>query len=148
MQWSVKHYDELTRDEVYELLRLRCAVFIAEQDCAYLDVDGEDRTAWHLFARDGQGKLCACLRALPRRGGEPMHFGRIVVRADCRGLGLGRALVCRGLETARGTWDEHRVRISAQAHLQRFYESCGFCALSGAYDLDGIAHIDMEWKDE
>ena len=75
MHWSFKHYDGLTRDELYEILRLRCQVFIVEQNCVYEDVDGEDRGAWHLLARDGQGKVCAGLRIIPRKGGEPAHMG-------------------------------------------------------------------------
>ena len=148
MKWSFKHYDELTRDEVYELLRLRCEVFIVEQDCVYLDVDGEDRTAWHLLARDGQGKLCACLRALPRRGEEPMHFGRIVVHPAFRGQGLGKELVRRGLRYAQETLGEPAVCIMAQAHLRGFYEELGFCATSEPYDSTGILHIDMVCKAE
>ncbi len=146
MQWKLKHYEELTRDEVYELLRLRCEVFIVEQNCVYLDVDGRDRTAWHLLARDGQGKLCASLRALPRTENEPMHFGRIVVRPDARGLGLGKELVRRGLDCARDVLGEPAVSIMAQAHLRGFYESLGFRAVSEPYDSTGILHIDMLWK--
>ena len=147
MVWKFKHYDALTRDEIYALLALRCEVFIVEQDCVYLDVDGEDRTAWHLFARDGQGKIRACLRALPRRGEEPMHFGRIVVSPACRGIGLGRELVRRGLEQAAAL-GEQAVAIMAQAHLREFYESLGFCATSQPYDSTGILHIDMLWENQ
>ena len=138
MHWTLKHYDELTRDELYEILRLRCQVFIVEQDCVYDDVDGLDRTAWHLLARDGRGMLCACLRAIPRSESEPMH----------RGSGLGRELVRRGLEAAHAALGEDEVAISAQAHLQRFYESLGFRAVTEPYDLTGILHIDMQWKAE
>lgn len=148
MHWTLKHYDELTRDELYEILRLRCQVFIVEQDCVYDDVDGLDRTAWHLLARDGRGMLCACLRAIPRSESEPMHLGRVVVRPDCRGSGLGRELVRRGLEAAHDALGEDKVAISAQAHLQRFYESLGFRAVTEPYDLTGILHIDMQWKAE
>ncbi len=146
MHWSFKHYDGLTRDELYEILRLRCQVFIVEQNCVYEDVDGEDRGAWHLLARDGQGKVCAGLRIIPRKGGEPAHMGRVVVRPDCRGEGLGRELVRRGLEAARDVLGEREIRIAAQAYLQRFYESFGFRALAAPYDLTGILHVDMEWK--
>lgn len=148
MQWSLKHYEELTRDEVYELLRLRCEVFIVEQSCVYLDVDGGDRTAWHVLARDGQGRLCASLRALPRAEKEPMHFGRIVVRPDARGQGLGRELVRRGLGYARDVLAEPAVSIMAQAHLRGFYEGLGFRAVSEPYDETGILHIDMLWRAE
>ncbi len=145
MDWQCKHYEALTRDELYGLLALRCEVFIVEQSCVYLDVDGEDCSAWHLFAQDGQGRICACLRALPRRGEEPMHLGRIVVSPACRGTGLGRELVRRGLEQAVAL-GESAVAIMAQAHLQGFYESLGFRATSQPYDSTGVLHIDMLWE--
>ena len=46
----IKHYKELTRDELYELLQFRQEVFVVEQDCPYLDADGEkDKASWHLW---------------------------------------------------------------------------------------------------
>lgn len=117
----------------------------SSKNCVYLDVDGEDRAAWHLLARDGQGKICAGLRALPRSGDGPMRFGRIVVLPACRGKGLGRELVRRGLEQAEAL-GERAVAIMAQAHLQGFYESLGFRTISQPYDETGILHIDMLWQ--
>ena len=55
MDWFVKHWDELTRDELYDLLAVRTAVFVVEQRCPYQEADGLDRRAWHVFARDGGG---------------------------------------------------------------------------------------------
>ena len=45
MDWFVKHWDELTRDELYDLLAGRTAVFVVEQRCPYQEVDGLDRRA-------------------------------------------------------------------------------------------------------
>ena len=55
MDWFVKHWDELTWDELYDLLAVRTAVFVVEQRCPYQEADGLDRRAWHVFARDGGG---------------------------------------------------------------------------------------------
>ena len=52
MVWFVKHWDDLTRDELYDLLAVRTAVFVVEQRCPYQEADGLDRRAWHVFARD------------------------------------------------------------------------------------------------
>ena len=48
MEWSFKEYNELKLSELYELLRLRSSVFVVEQSCAYLDLDGKDDLATHL----------------------------------------------------------------------------------------------------
>ena len=40
MDWFVKHWDELTRDELYDLLAVRTAVFVVEQRCPYQEADG------------------------------------------------------------------------------------------------------------
>ena len=85
MDWFVKHWDELTRDELYDLLAVRTAVFVVEQRCPYQEADGLDRRAWHVFVRDGGGAIQACLRILePERG--TAQIGRVlkIGRASCR----------------------------------------------------------------
>ena len=73
MRWFVKHWTQLTRDEVYDLLTVRVAVFVVEQSCPYQEADGLDRRAWHVFARDEAGRIRACLRVL-----EPEETAREV----------------------------------------------------------------------
>ena len=52
MNWYVKDWAELDREELYDLLILRTAVFVVEQSCPYQEADGLDRRAWHVFARE------------------------------------------------------------------------------------------------
>ena len=49
MEWLFKEYEELTLNELYELLKLRASVFVIEQDCLYQDLDGKDSQATHLL---------------------------------------------------------------------------------------------------
>ena len=44
-----KRFDELTTQELYELLRIRTDVFVVEQDCVYQDMDYDDQPAIHLW---------------------------------------------------------------------------------------------------
>ena len=44
-----KTYENLTKDELYSILRLRQEVFIIEQQCCYLDADGLDQNSTHLM---------------------------------------------------------------------------------------------------
>ena len=64
MNWNLKTYDELTKDELYDILKLRCQVFVEEQKCTEADLDDKDKSAIHLFAED-HDKTIACLRILP-----------------------------------------------------------------------------------
>lgn len=41
IDWQDLHHSELTVPQLYALLKLRCAVFVVEQRCPYLDVDGD-----------------------------------------------------------------------------------------------------------
>ena len=43
MEVVVKHFYELTHDELYEILRARVEMFIVEQNCAYQDADEADK---------------------------------------------------------------------------------------------------------
>ena len=123
MDWFVKHWDELTRDELYDLLAVRTAVFVVEQRCPYQEADGLDRRAWHVFVRDGGGAIQACLRILePERG--TAQIGRVLT-VD-RGTGLGRVLMERGIRAAWEKTGARRIRLEAQSHAQGFYEKLGF----------------------
>ena len=44
-----KSFHQLTTDELYELLRVRSEVFVAEQNCVYQDLDGDDQKATRHF---------------------------------------------------------------------------------------------------
>ena len=127
----------------YDILALRCRVFILEQG-AYQDPDGADRQAWHLQGRDAAGVLQAYLRAVDPgiKYAEP-SIGRIITTRPFRGTGVGRKLVALGLEEAERLYPAQAIRISAQAHLQRFYGEFGFVTDSAEYLEDGIPHVEM-----
>lgn len=143
IDWRWQDFDQLSGREVHDVIALREAVFAVEQDCAYQDVDGLDPSAWHLrgFAA---GELVAYLRGFgPGVHAPEVVIGRVVVRLDHRGTGLGRTLMARGLEVAHGTFGPHPVRVSAQAHLAAFYGSLGFETVGPGYLEDGIPHVPM-----
>ena len=45
----VKSYKELTKKELYNILKLRSEVFVVEQNCVYQDIDSKDQKAYHIF---------------------------------------------------------------------------------------------------
>lgn len=124
---------------LYRILALRSAVFVVEQDCAYLDLDGRDlepgaRQLW--IERDGA--VLATLRLLDDPGGV-RRIGRVATAPDARGLGLAARLMTRALELADGA----AVVLGAQAHLHDWYARFGFVQDGEQYLEDGIAHVPM-----
>ncbi|WP_053236232.1 GNAT family N-acetyltransferase [Sandaracinus amylolyticus] len=136
-------WDQLSAHALYEALALRQRVFVVEQDCVYLDADGKDRIARHLFAWEG-AQLVAYARLLPEgaRFAE-RSIGRVVVAPEARGRGLARTLMERAIASIREAHGPVPIALSAQAHLERFYASLGFARTSAVYDEDGIPHVDM-----
>ena len=141
MEEVVKAFDELSRGELYEILRLRSAVFVVEQNCPYLDPDGLDPDPLHIFLRDREG-IRAYLRLLPAGslGPEPV-IGRVIA-ADRR-RGLGSCVLALGIRAARERLNAGTIRVEAQSYAVPFYQRSGFVPVSEEYLLDGIPHIEM-----
>lgn len=144
MELLIKAFDELSTQELYEILRLRDAVFIVEQNCPYQDIDGLDRDAWHVFLRDGEG-IQAYLRLLPPGAVfEECALGRVIARK--RRCGLGTQIVSAGIAAARERLDAAAIRIEAQVYAKGLYEKLGFVSVSEPFLEDGIPHIQMLLK--
>jgi ElaA protein len=146
LQWRTPAFSELTGEEVYALLRLRQQVFVVEQNCVYLDLDNLDQLATHMLCMRHQ-QLLAYQRCLaPGLSYPESSLGRIVVCPTLRGQQLGRELVLRGIEHNLSRWPGSGIRINAQAHLQGFYTSVGFCAEGNEYLEDNILHRQMRYQ--
>lgn len=132
-------FGDLTAAQLYGILRVRSEVFVVEQDCVYLDLDGKDvgPDAWQLWAESGEGRVAATIRLLG--SGETRSIGRVATDPAFRGQGLAAQLIRRGIELAEGD----PIRISAQAHLQDWYAGFGFVAHGEEYLEDGIPHRAM-----
>ncbi len=146
MRWTWTRMDSLGVHGLYEVLALRCRVFILEQG-PYLDPDGADVHSWHLQGRDDAGVLQAYLRGVDPgiKYAEP-SIGRVITAPEVRGSGLGRVLMREGLARCAATWPGQALRISAQARLRRFYAELGFEVVSDEYIEDTIPHLQMLWR--
>ncbi|MBL8312404.1 MAG: GNAT family N-acetyltransferase [Rubrivivax sp.] len=143
MIWTWSRFADLGVDNLYDALALRCRVFVLEQG-PYQDPDGIDRQAWHLLGRDNAGELQAYLRVVDPgvKYAEP-SIGRVITAAAVRGTGLGRRLVAEGVARCTAAWPGQGIRISAQAHLERFYGGFGFVRVGDPYPEDDIPHLEM-----
>jgi ElaA protein len=143
MNWTWQRFADLGVDNLYDALQLRCRVFVLEQG-PYLDPDGLDRASWHLLGRDAAGALTAYLRVVDAgaKVDEP-SIGRVITAPEVRGSGLGRGLMAEGVAGCTRFWPGRAIRISAQAHLERFYNGFGFTREGDNYLEDGIPHVAM-----
>lgn len=147
MIWHAKPFNELTTGELYDLLQLRQEVFVVEQTCPYLDADGKDYYAWHLFAYNSANQLVACARVfLPELLNKKVRIGRVVSSPRCRGQGVGRELMHQALAFCKDHAANTIIVLSAQTYLRSFYQSFGFIEVGNEYLEDDIPHIDMELK--
>jgi ElaA protein len=143
LTWHWSRFGQLGVDNLYDALQLRCRVFVLEQG-AFLDPDGVDRQAWHLLGRDAGGALVGYLRVVdPGCKFDEPSIGRVVTAPEWRGRGAGRTLMAEGVAGCERYWPGQNHRISAQFHLERFYNGFGFTRVGEPYAEDGIAHIQM-----
>lgn len=148
--WRWCRFDELSLQDLYDALQLRARVFILEQG-PYLDPDGLDAHSWHLLGRLSAphhglaaNELVLYLRAVdPGHKYDEPSIGRVVGHPALRGQGLGRVLVAQGVHACDRTWPQQANRISAQAHLSRFYGEFGYAPVGDTYLEDNIPHVEM-----
>ena len=144
LRWTWHAWHELTPDVLYAFLRLRSDIFVVEQNCVFPDMDGRDPACEHLCGWDAAGALVGYLRLVPPGVRTPeVSLGRVVVASPLRGLGLGRAIMQEGLKRCAARYGSAPVKVSAQQHLERFYQGLGFRTVSEPYLEDGIRHVDM-----
>lgn len=143
IDWRWTRFEGLTLQGLYEVMALRQAVFVLEQG-PYLDADGLDQHAWHLLGRDEAGVLRLYLRVVDpgHKYAEP-SIGRVVIDKTLRGTGLGRVLMAEALRRCDQFFPGQPNRISAQAHLGRFYGGFGYRPVGEPYLEDNIPHQEM-----
>ena len=141
MELAAKHFNELTVDELYDILKARVDIFVVEQNCPYHEVDGKDKDAYHLFLRDDDG-IAAYLRVLKSGVSfDTPALGRIITTR--RGEGLGAEIVREGIRFAAEKLGASELKIEAQVYARGFYEKLGFRQCSELFMDDGIEHIEM-----
>lgn len=114
---NIKSFDQLSTTELYDILHVRAAVFIVEQNCVYQDIDYSDQTALQLWLTNDEGK------------------------------GYGALIFQKALDAVRQYFPETKlVKIESQLTKLHFYERFGFRATSEPFMMEGLMHIDMELK--
>ncbi|MDX8336854.1 GNAT family N-acetyltransferase [Candidatus Cetobacterium colombiensis] len=141
-----KKFNELTVEELYEILKLRSEIFVVEQKCVYNDIDGKDTTSIHVMLKEN-GKIKAYLRVLqPGVSYEDASLGRVLVAENARKKGFAKLIVEAGVNYIIENFKTKDITIGAQEYLQNFYNEMGFKAISEVYLDDGIPHLDMKYS--
>ncbi len=143
LEWKIKRFNELSLDELYNLLRLRSEVFVVEQNCVYQDIDNKDAKAIHLIGQL-ENEIIAYARLFAAGDYfEDASIGRVVVAQKNRDEKHGHTLMREAIAAVQAYFKTQKITISAQLYLQKFYESHGFVVVSEVYLEDDIEHIRM-----
>ncbi len=131
--------DELTAQDVYDIWRIRDAVFAFEQQIQDVDVDGRDLlpVTTHFWTADDDGPTSYLRVYVDDQGLR--HVGRVCTRRDQRGRGLSGRLVAE----VHRLWGDETLQLNAQAHLERWYETFGYRRSGDDFDDAGIPHTPM-----
>ncbi len=144
IHWKIKSFEDLSVNELYDILRLRSEIFVVEQNCVYLDLDGKDKKGLHLLG-EFEGKIVAYSRLFkPGISFENASIGRVVVNANYRDRKWGHNLMREAISGIQLHFGESKITIGAQLYLKKFYESHGFVQTSEMYLEDDIPHIEMK----
>lgn len=122
-----------------KLKSVRYDVFVVEQRVPEsLEWDGIDGDCRHAIAEDSSGNAIGCGRLLPDG-----HLGRMAVRREWRGKGVGAAILGRLVTLAEEQGFE-RVVLNAQTSACGFYARYGFTPCGPEFVEAGIPHRAME----
>ena len=146
-----KTFEQLTTDELYELLRVRSEVFVVEQNCVYQDLDYDDQKSIHLWltvdlaSSPSNDKVVALARVCPAGTHmKEISIGRVITTE--RGKGYGKQIMLHAIDIAVEHFGATLIDVEAQEYAKGFYEGVGFKQSSDTFMLDGIPHIKMTWR--
>ena len=146
IKFKIKRFNELSLSELYEVLKLRSEVFVVEQNCVYLDIDGKDEKALHVLGMFGEELVAYARIFKPGDYFEEASIGRVLVKQIYRNKKWGYDLMNEAIRTTATVLNETQITISAQLYLQQFYKNVGFVRTSDEYLEDAIPHIEMKKK--
>jgi ElaA protein len=144
LKTNIFPFQELSVDLLYKILKLRSEVFVVEQQCIYLDIDGKDKEAMHLVATN-ENDIVFYARIF-EMGVYYQNFasiGRVIVNEKYRNEKWGNVLISNCLNFIFTKWGNIPIKIAAQEHLEKYYNKHGFEKIEDRFLDDGIWHIYM-----
>ena len=141
----IKHFNELTTDEFYEIAKARYEVSACEQKITQEnDFDDIDKKCYHIFSLNDD-IITSYARIIPKQYSsyEDTSIGRVLVNKNYRKYGLAKELMLKSIEFINNNLKEKHISLSAQYYIKDLYKSLGFKEISDVYDEVGIPHVKM-----
>lgn len=142
IHWQIKNFDELSKNELYDILKFRISIFMLEQKSLYEDLDNLDKIAFHFLGLD-TNKIIAYGRMHIDSHNHFAIIRRVCIHARYRDKKLGGQLMSKMLEYIETLKNLSGIELDAQCHLQKFYEKFGFKIDSVPYEDGGVMHVQM-----
>ena len=140
---KTKYFNQLTLNELYDILKLRSEVFVVEQNCVYQDLDGKDEKALHIIGKKNN-KIAAYTRVFqPGDYFKEASIGRVVVSKEERQHNYGYDIMKASIKAIQDHYNVTEIKLSAQTYLRKFYNNLEFKEIGEEYLEDGIPHIAM-----
>lgn len=141
----IKHFNDLTVNEFYEIAKARYEVFACEQKITMEnDFDDIDKNSYHIFSLD-DGIVTSYARIIPKEFSsyDDVSIGRVLVLKNSRRKGLAKELMMKAINFVKNDMKENHITLSAQYYIKDLYSSLGFKEISPIYDECNIPHIKM-----
>jgi len=141
----IKHFNELTTDEFFEIAKARYEVFACEQKITQEnDFDDIDKKCYHIFSLNNN-TITSYARIIPKQYSsyKDTSIGRVLVNKNYRRNGLAKKLMLKSIEFINNNLKEEHISLSAQYYIKDLYKSLGFKEISDIYDEVGIPHVKM-----
>lgn len=145
--YKIKHFNDLTTNEFYEIAKARYEVFACEQKITCEnDFDDIDKNCYHIF-KEKNGLVHAYARIIPKKFSnyDDVSIGRVLVVKSYRERGIAKDLMLRAIDFILNDLDEKHITLSAQNYIKQLYLDCGFKEISDIYDEAGIEHVKMRY---
>ena len=136
---KVKTYEQLTKDELYRMLKARQDVFVVEQNCPYPDIDETDLRSTFVILEEDDRHLASC--RIFQKDSTTVQIGRMLTMV--RSKGYGAKILSQAVRTAFETGAD-TIYLEAQTYAVGFYAREGFTITSNEFLEDGIPHVCME----
>lgn len=139
-----KTFAELSKEELYNLLKLRTDIFCFEQECVYQEFDDKDQgDTIHIIAKIDDSQVVGNIRLVPED--SQVILGRVVIAPQFRGTGLGDRLMEKAFEVVKNRFDGRDIFITSQLPLEEYYRKLGFITEDEVfyYPKDKIPHVPM-----
>lgn len=140
VHFQSKPFSLLTTKELYEILKARFTVFVAEQHIHYVDEDNIDYLATHFSLRQ-KGLVIAYARMFPYKEKGVYTIGRMLTLE--RGQGFAKYLMEQIVSEARAR-QANTLRLLAQVQAAPFYEHLSFHTVGDIFNEAEIPHVLME----